>query len=272
MDKITLGSLFDGVAGFPCVASWYGIEPVWASEIEAAPIRIASRHFPNMKQLGDITKIHGDKIQKVDIITFGSPCQSLSAAGKQDGISYVCDNCGHIIEMVNYKDEVTCPECGEELRLSRSGLFLDAIRVIKEMRSATNECFPKIVVWENVFAATTSNNGDDFYIVLKEFCELIHERLPVLRPARWSNSGEIVGDNGSIAWRILDAQYWGVPQRRRRIFLVCDLRGQSAGEVLFKQQSLRRHSPTCETPWEKFTAKARKSVDSADATETKISL
>ena len=115
--------------------------------------------------------------------------------------------------------------------------------------------------------ALSSNNGDDFYIVLKEFCELIGERLPVLRPEKWSNAGEIVGDNGSIAWRILDTQYWGVPQRRRRIFLVCDLRGQSAGEVLFKPSCLRRHYPTCETPWKKFTAKTRKSVDGTDAAE-----
>lgn len=198
-------------------------------------------------------------------------CQDLSIAGKVTGISMQCDECGYTIGINDYDNSGICPECGAELASTRSGLFLDAIRIIREMRSATNECFPKIAVWENVQNALSSNNGDDFYIVLKEFCDLIGERLPVLRPQKWSNAGEIVGDNGSIAWRILDAQYWGVPQRRRRIFLVCDLRGRSAGEICFKPKSLRGHSPTCKTPWEKFTGTTRKSVDSADAAE-KISL
>ena len=150
MDKITLGSLFDGIAGFPCVASWYGIEPVWASEIEAAPMRIASRHFPNMKQLGDITKIHGDRIEPVDIITGGSPCQDLSIAGKVSGISMQCDECGHTIGLSGYDGSEMCPKCGCKLNLTRSGLFMEYIRVLREMQKKTDGSNPRFVIWENV--------------------------------------------------------------------------------------------------------------------------
>ena len=195
---------------------------------------------------------------------FVGNCQDLSAAGKQTGISIKCDNCNHVISMTNYTGERECPICGEELSLTRSGLFMDAIRIIKEMREKTNECFPKIVVWENVSGAISSNNGDDFFVVLKEFCDLLRIKLPPLRPDKWTSSGEILGGCSSLAWRILDAQYWGVPQRRRRIFLVCDFRGQSASEICFKPESLRGHSAKSKAPWERFTSTTRKSADSAD--------
>ena len=264
MKDITLGSLFSGIGGFEYVGSIYGIKPLWASEIEAAPIRITQRHFPDMKHLGDVTKIHGDKIDPVDIITFGSPCQDISNAGLKSGISMHCDECCHIINMANYAGERVCPNCGADLDLTRSGLFMDAIRIIREMREKTNESFPKITVWENVSAAISSNNGDDFFVVLKEFCKLLHVKLPPLRPDKWTKCGEILGEHSSIAWRILDAQYWGVPQRRRRIFLVCDFRGQSASEICFKPEMLRRHTAPCEAPWKRFTGKTGKSIDGAN--------
>lgn len=258
--KLKLGSLFSGIGGFELIGSWYGIEPVWASEIEEPCIRITKQHFPNMKHLGDITKIHGDEIEPVDVLTGGSPCQDLSVAGKQSGIKMKCDNCGTFVNFKETEDLLLCPNCGSELNFTRSGLFMEQIRIIKEMRKNTNECYPKIVVWENVPGALSSNNGDDFYCVLQEFCKLMAEKIPTFRPEKWSNSGEILGESCSIAWRILDAQYWGVPQRRRRIFLVADFGGQHASEILFKPESLRRYTTPSRAPWKRFTTKAEGSI------------
>ena len=598
---ITLGSLFSGIEGFGYAASLYGIKTVWASEIEEAPIRITKRHFPDMKHLGDITKINGAEVEPVDIITGGSPCQDLSSAGNKKGISVKCNNCGNVIQMLNADDDTDCcPECGSELEFTRSGLFMEQIRIIREMRDSTDGEYPKIAVWENVCfvggtfvtcedgykeikdvkigdrvktlsgvynivkmvhktkfqkviricvsgaeditvtpnhpfycrvkyydksgnrcfsdpswicakeltdkhmiayridkpslpedfiseteawaigrwladgsvdlkrsnprifissgldkaestkgmleklpyrvyqskphetavnfnftsdsfyrliqsagigaankrvppfvfklpihlqqsvldgyisgdgcvqlkgesvhvsagtvsrdlaygiarlirncyhtcvsisrkcgkdgkigdriiksnydvysifttlngkvtksyfdgefvwqpvrsiqklhdtqtvynlsvleentyeangvvchncGALTSNNGDDFYVVLNEFCKLIGERVPKIRPEKWLNSGEILGDRGSIAWRLMDAQYWGVPQRRKRIFLVADFRGQSASEILFKPESLRRHSAQSETPWERTAGETGNCTECGD--------
>ncbi len=264
--KLKLGSLFDGIGGFPLAASWYGIEPVWASEVEPACIRITSRHFPNMKHLGDITKIHGDQIKPVDVITGGSPCQDLSVAGKQSGIKRKCENCGTLVEFAD--DTQKCPNCSAELEFTRSGLFMEQIRIIKEMRKNTNECYPKIVIWENVAGALSSNNGNDFFCVLQEFCKLMAERIPTFRPEKWTKAGEILGESCSIAWRVLDAQYWGVPQRRRRIFLVADFTGQCAGEILFKPESLRRHITPSTVPWKRTAAKTEKSVGDTGGNKT----
>lgn len=599
MSKLTIGSLFDGIGGFPIVAQMYGVEPVWASEIKEPCIRITKRHFPNMKHYGDITKMDGAEIEPVDIISGGSPCTDLSVAGKQEGISRKCTACGMVLPL-NFSENL-CPKCGAEIEFTRSGLFMEQIRIIKEMRKATNNHSPKIVVWENVCftedalvtcdtgfkpikdvcvgdkvktmsgeyhtvavchrtkyqhvvslsvrgalpitvtpnhpfyarlkthkgnnrvisdpmwvqasdltsdhmigyridiptlpddfiseidawiigrwladgsvdltksnprifisvgnnkidsvreklkestydiyenrvhetainftftsrpfynlianagvgagnkrvpayifrlpqklqrcvlegyisgdgcvkhdggsvsisagtaskelaygvarlvrnclhvgvgitmsypkhpvidgrelsvnhptynisycltqrAATTyfdgeyvwqmvksveplsktetvynlsiledntyevntvichncgalsSNNGDDFQVVLSEFAGLFGEKLPTLRPEKWCKAGEIVGDNGSLAWRTLDAQYWGVPQRRRRIYLVVDLTGQRAGEILFKSESLRRHTPQGEVPWKRTTSEIKSSIGAADRT------
>lgn len=263
MDKIKLGSLFSGIGGFELAGSWYNFEPVWASEIEAAPIRITKRHFPNMKHVGDITKLDGHALEPVDIITGGSPCTDISVAGTQAGIKLVCPNCG---KSVSANSSIrTCPDCETDLELTRSGLFIEQIRVIKEMLEATNYEYPKIIVWENVSAAISSNNGDDFQCVLQEFCGLISERIPTLRPERWTKSGEILGKSGSIAWRTFDAQYWGVPQRRRRIFLIADLRGQCAGKILFEQESLRRNYSKSKKPWETTSRKAESCIGVSDS-------
>lgn len=229
MKSITLGSLFDGSGGFPLAGTHAGITPVWAAEIEPYPIAVSSLHFPQMKHLGDVSQVKGDDIQAVDIITFGSPCQNMSIAGKREGIKH--------------KDK------GDD-ETTRSGLFYEAIRIIKEMREATHGKYPKYAVWENVEGAFSSNKGEDFRCVLEEFTRICDEKSSIPRPAngKWRNAGEIVGDNFSIAWRLFDAQYWGVPQRRKRIYLVADFTGKCAGKILFERKSVRGNSTESGTP------------------------
>lgn len=217
----TLGSLFDGSGGFPLAGQLSGIRPIWAAEVEPYPIAVTRSRFPQMMHLGSVTGVHGDKVQPVDVITFGSPCQDLSVAGKRAGI-----------------------HDGQ-----RSNLFFEAIRIIREMREATDGVYPAFAVWENVPGAFSSNKGEDFRCVLEEIVGISAE-ISVPRPAggRWSQSGEIVGDGYSVAWRQLDAQYWGVPQRRKRIYLVADFAGERAGEILFERESLRGHTAACGAP------------------------
>ena len=207
MEKLKLGSLFDGIGGFPFAAMQWEIEPVWASEIEPFPIKVTEHHFPDMKHLGDITQINGAEIEPVDIITFGSPCQDLSVAGKREGLAG-----------------------------ARSGLFMDAVRIIRGMRTATGGKYPRFAVWENVPGAFSSNGGEDFRAVLEEIAEA---EIPMPASGKWANAGMVRTERVDIAWRVLDAQHWGVPQRRRRIFLVADFGGQCAGEILFKPEGLR---------------------------------
>ncbi len=210
MKELTLASLFDGSGGFPLAGTMSGITPKWASEIEPFPIRVTTKRFPKMKHYGNVSEIKGDEVEPVDIITFGSPCQDLSTAGSHEGLSG-----------------------------SRSGLFFEAIRIIKEMREKTNGVYPRYVVWENVPGAFSSNKGEDFYRVLKEICAVKGCEINAPRPNKWwGGAGLIMGNNFSIGWRVLDAQYWGVAQRRRRIYLVADFNGQSAEEILFKSESL----------------------------------
>ncbi len=215
-----LGSLFDGSGGFPLAGALNGIEPVWASEIEPYPIRVTTARFPGMKHLGDVAKISGAEIEPVDIITFGSPCQDLSVAGKQLGI-----------------------HDGE-----RSNLFFEAVRIIKEMRqhdrSIGRTAFdvrPRFAVWENVPGAFSSNKGEDFRAVLQALCEVSagnNVHVPEPPKGRWDHSGVVVGEGFSIAWRLYDAQFWGVPQRRKRIYLIADFATERAGEILFKPESV----------------------------------
>lgn len=176
-----------------------------------------------MIHLGDITKIHGDEIEPVDCITFGSPCQDLSIAGRRAGIA------------------------GE-----RSGLFMEAVRIIKEMRSSTNGLYPTFAIWENVPGAFSSNNGEDFRAVLEELACVEQPNAAIPGPprgGRWSKAGAIAGNGWSLAWRQLDSQYFGVAQRRKRIALILDLGGQRAGEILFERTSLSRHPDPCIQAW-----------------------
>lgn len=179
-----------------------------------------------MKHLGDITKIHGDQIEPVDCITFGSPCQDLSMAGKRLGFGG-----------------------------NRSVLFLDVARIIKEMRTATNGMYPTFAVWENVPGAFSSNGGEDFRTVLEELARIAQPDVSIPRPlgrggGRWSKAGAIAGNGWSLAWRQLDAQHWGVPQRRKRISLVVDFRGQRAQEILFERTGVSRNPDESIQAWE----------------------
>lgn len=183
-----------------------------------------------MKHLGDITKIHGDQIEPVDCITFGSPCQDLSIAGRRAGLA------------------------GE-----RSGLFMEAVRIIKEMRSSTNGLYPTFAIWENVPGAFSSNGGEDFRAVLEELARVEQPDASIPRPpkrGRWSKAGAISGDGWSLAWRQLDSQYFGVAQRRKRIALIIDLGGQRAGEILFERTSLSRYPDPCIPTWQETTGAA----------------
>lgn len=216
-------SLFDGSGGFLLAGEMCGIEPVYASEIEPYPIAVSKSHFPNVKHLGDICKIKGSELEPVDIITFGSPCQNMSIAGTREGIKHITIG----------SNETT-----------QSGLFIEAIRVIKEMRLATNGVYPRYAVWENVCGAFNSNKGEDFRTVLEEFIRISEPNavMPKVPKAGWAYADCISGNGWSIAYRTFDAQYWGVPQRRRRIYLVTDFRGGRAKEILFEQEGLRGHT------------------------------
>ncbi len=216
---MTMGSLFDGIGGFPLVAVRNGITPLWASEIEAFPIEVTKIRFPEMLHVGDITKLDGAALPPVDVICGGSPCQDLSVAGQRAGLA------------------------GE-----RSGLFMEQTRIAKEMRKADEQrnvpahfIRPRYLVWENVPGAFSSADGEDFWAVIEEIVRIKYSACDVPRPesGRWESAGAVIlGTEFSLAWRVMDAQFWGVAQRRRRIFLVADFGGTTAPEILFKQDGL----------------------------------
>ena len=220
-NNLTLGSLFDGSAGFPLGGLLSGITPLWASEIEPFPIRVTTKRLPQMKHYGDITAMDGAKLPPVDIITFGSPCQDMSVAGRRDGLGG-----------------------------SRSSLFFEAVRIVKEMRCTTDGKYPRFIVWENVDGAFSSNHGEDFRAVLEEICKIKDAGMSVPGSAKWNSAGNIVGDDFSVAWRRLDAQFWGVPQRRKRIYLVADFAGQCAGKILFESEGLSGYSAQGFRAWQ----------------------
>lgn len=223
MSMLKLMSLFDGSGGFPLAGAIHGIVPVYAAEVEPYPIAVTRSRFPNMRHLGSVTEIKGAELEPVDVVTFGSPCQDLSVAGLQKGI-----------------------HDGE-----RSNLFFQAVRIIKEMRDKdartgrTNEHIrPRFAVWENVPGAYSSNGGHDFQAVLQALAEVADPNVSVPFPekGKWAKAGCIVGDGWSIAWRTLDAQFCGVPQRRKRIYLVADFGSERAGEILFEREGLSGNS------------------------------
>ena len=218
---LTLGSLFDGSGTFPMMAMLSGIVPVWKSEIEPFPIAVTEKRLPFVKHLGDINSVNGAEIEPVDIITFGSPCTDLSVAGKRQG-----------------------------LNAERSGLFFQAIRIIKEMRGATNGKYPRFAVWENVTGAFSSNGGEDFRCVLEELCKIKDADLSVPKPEKWTKAGEIMGENFSVAYRTFDAQYWGVPQRRMRVYLVADFEGGCASKILFESEGVSGYSAESFRAWQ----------------------
>lgn len=216
MSRLTMGSLFDGIGGFPLAAIRSGITPVWASEIEAFPIAVTKLRFPDMLHVGDITKLNGAELPPVDIICGGSPCQDLSVAGARAGLAG-----------------------------ARSGLFMEQMRIMREMRLAEKSrgregvnIRPRWMCWENVPGAFSSGTPkyEDFRIVLEEIVRICfpNERIPSPYPYAWPDAGELTaGGAFSLAWRCLDAQFWGVAQRRKRIFLLADFAGPLAPQLLF---------------------------------------
>ena len=219
---LTMGSLFDGIGGFPLAAVRNGITPVWASEIETFPIQVTKKHFPDMIHVGDITKLDGAELPPVDIICGGSPCQDLSTASPTRA----------------------------GLAGARSGLFMEQIRIVKEMRAADVQrgrtarfIRPRFMAWENVPGAFSSGTpkGEDFRIVLEEICKIVCDTVYVPRPHPWTwqPAGRIIlGDSFSLAFRVMDAQYWGLAQRRARVFIIADFGGLTAPKILFIPESL----------------------------------
>ena len=206
MDELlTLGSLFDGSGGFPLGAVFSGVLPLWASEVAPFAIRVTTKRLPWMRHLGDIHDINGAEIEPVDIITFGSPCTDMSVAGKRAG-----------------------------LEGKQSVLFYEAIRIIREMRNATHGKYPRFIVWENVPGVL--NTQDNAFGCL--LGALAGEDMP-LQPAgkKWTNAGAVFNHQRQIAWRTLNAEFFGVPQSRRRVFLVASARNVCPSEILFEQQS-----------------------------------
>ncbi len=226
---LTLGSLFDGSGGFPLGGLISGITPVWASEIEPFPIRVTTKRLPFMKHYGDISQMDGGKIEPVDIITFGSPCTDMSVAGRRAGLE------------------------GQQ-----SVLFYQAIRIIKEMRCATNGKYPRYIVWENVPGAFSSNGGEDFKAVLEAVIGVAEPdtQVPMPEKNRWPYADCYMGDGWSVAYRVLDAQFWGVPQRRKRIYLVADFAGGRAFDILFKSEGLSGYSAESFRSWQRTAGSA----------------
>ena len=222
-NNLTLGSLFSGSGAFELGGLLAGIRPVWASEIEPFPIRVTTKRLPFVKHYGDVNSIRGDGIEPVDIITFGSPCQNLSIAGKRAG-----------------------------LEGKQSSLFFQAIRIIKEMRCATDGRYPRFIVWENVPGAFSSNSGEDFRAVLEAVCSIKDGGISVPRPpkGKWTNAGCVMADGFSLAWRVVDACLWGVPQRRKRIYLVADFTGGCAGKILFESEGVSGYTPQGFRAWQ----------------------
>lgn len=227
---MTLGNFFSGSGTWELAAEICGIEPIWESEIAPFPVLIEEKHFPLCDQLGDVSNVHGDEIEPVDIMTNSSPCQDLSVAGKRAGLD------------------------GE-----RSGLFMEVIRITKEMRQKDERdgrtdkfIRPRWWCWENVPGALSSSGGEDFRTVLEEVARIIDPAATIPMPPKnkWATAGVVDLDGGQLAWRVMDAQYFGVPQRRRRIFLVADLGGHRAGEVLFERESVCWNFAEIRSSWE----------------------
>ena len=234
--QLTLGSLFDGSGGFPLAGILAGVTPIWASEIEPFAIRVTTKRLPQVRHYGDVSSVSGVELPPVDIITFGSPCQDMSIAGKRSGLDG-----------------------------SRSSLFYEAIRIVKEMRCATNGEKPRFIIWENVPGAFSSNKGADFKAVLESVIGVAEPSAEVPAPDQkgWPDADYYLGDGWSVAYRVLDAQGWGVPQRRKRIYLVADFAGQSAPKVLFESEGVSGYSAAGFRAWQRAASGAESGAGAA---------
>lgn len=251
-NELTMASLFDGSGAFPLAAMMTGIKPIWSAEIEPFPCLVTEKRLPFVKHYGDVSKIKGNEVEPVHIITFGSPCQSMSVAGKREGLRHA--------------------DLGDE-ETTRSGLFMEAVRIIKEMRNGRIKAdelgrpYGRIAIWENVPGAYSSSNGADFKCVLESLASIKEPKVSIPMPdnGKWQNAGYIKGNGWEIAWRTLDAQYWGVAQRRRRCYLVADFDSEpdrnTAFDILFKREGLSRNFTACNEAWQATSGSA---VDCAD--------
>lgn len=219
-------------------ASKNGVKPLWSSEIDEYPAAVTEYHFPDVKQYGDITQIDGTKVDPVDILCAGSPCQDLSVAGKRAG-----------------------------LEGNRSSLFHEAIRIMREMREKTNGEYPKYFVWENVPGAFSSNRGQDFRAVLEEITE---SEIPMPESGKWAEAGMVRSSKCALEWRVLDAQYWGVPQRRKRVFLVADFTNRCSGEILFERESVCGNPAESKRTGKETARNAGRSTDGTGAADKLI--
>ena len=243
MRKLTLGSLFSGSGGFEVAGILCGIDPIWNSEICPFPKRVTTKRLPQVQHYGDISKLNGGELPPVDIITFGSPCQDMSIAGRRAGLDG-----------------------------SRSNLFYEAIRIIKEMRDKTNGKYPRYAVWENVPGALSSNNGEDFRAVIESFCQIKDGTISVPKPAKWQNAGVVVGDGFSIGYRVIDSRYFGVAQRRRRIYLVCDFAGEGGLTLFTECGRLPWNTSASFKAWKGFAGFTEKSSGTASGENEQIIL
>lgn len=235
-NELTLGSLFSGSGGFELAGILAGVKPVFNCEVEPFPIRVTTKRFPDVKHYGDVSVLNGCDLEPVDIITFGSPCQDMSIAGKRAGLDG-----------------------------SRSNLFYEAIRIVREMREKTNGEKPRYIIWENVPGAFSSNNGEDFRKVLEEIIRIKEPDAEVPAPGKdgWPYADTYLGDGWSVAYRTLDAQHFGVPQRRRRIYLVGDFAGGRAPEILFVSDGLSGYSPQSVHTWQRTAGDFKESPGEA---------
>lgn len=225
----TLGNFFSGSGAWELAAKIVRMKPIYEAEIEPFPVKIEKARFPECIQLGDVTQINGSEIPYVDVMTNSSPCQNLSLAGNRKGLE------------------------GAESRL-----FSDAIRITRQRRQ-----LPRYWCWENVPGALSSNGGEDFRTVIEEVARLKKEDAVISKPKKWGGCGVVDGDDWQIAWRVMDAQYYGVPQRRRRIFLVASFGDRSAAEVLFERESVSWNYKEIAKTWEDTSASFGERIDRA---------
>ncbi len=285
--QLTLGSLFDGSGGFPLGGLLTGqITPLWSSEVEPFAIRVTTKRLPWVRHYGDVSAISGADLPPVDIITFGSPCQDMSIAGKRDGLdgsrSSLFYEAIRIVKEMRGADlppvdiitfgspcqDMSIAGKRDGLDGSRSSLFYEAIRIVKEMRCKTNGEKPRFIVWENVPGAFSSNKGQDFKAVLEAVIGVKEPSAQVPAPEKkgWPDADYYLGDGWSVAYRVLDAQWWGVPQRRKRIFLVADFADQSAPKVLFESEGVSRYSAESFRAWQRAAACVESSTGKAGGT------
>jgi DNA (cytosine-5)-methyltransferase 1 len=229
-NSITLGSLFDGIGAFPYAASFFGITPLWASEILPNSVSITKKHFPEMEHLGDITKLDGGKIPPVSIVCFGSPCQSFSIAGPRTSFN------------------------------GKSGLFFEAIRIIREMRAKTENEYPKLAIFENVPGVLNIDSGRSYKTIIEAFTET---EVPMPASGKWANAGMVRGGSVDFAWVVKDAQYYRTPQRRKRLLAIADFTGRRSAEILFKSESLSGYFAARELARQGVTADAPSGINGA---------